>query len=216
MKVVLTEELPRPMTSDEEHALRLQIQKGDPNARQELIMRNIRLVLYVARELSRKGLLDEDEAFSEGYFGLVKGAMNFDPDRSERAVSYLIKCIRNEVFMYLRKSSRGRSKITYFDKVISRNHDGEQTLAMVLGKRDSLYDRLEWEEEIGYLREALNMLRPFEKELISLRFYHRLKHWQIGQQLGISRSYVSKLIKEAVEELRNNYQKVSSFRASIS
>ena len=181
------------------------LQKGDENAAETLITRNLRLVVYIARKFESSGIPIED-LISIGTIGLIKAVNTFSPEKNIKLATYASRCIENEILMVLRKNSHQKNEIS-FDEPLNVDWDGNELLfSDVLGTDDSIHRDLEQEAEHELLRDAVSHLSSREQEIMSLRFglNGKKEHTQkeVADQIGISQSYISRLEKRIIKKLR--------------
>ena len=188
------EMLPPPQSLDEETVLMEKLRTGEIYVRSELVERNLRLVVYIARKFESTGVGVED-LVSIGTIGLIKAVNTFDPDKRIKLATYASRCIENEILMYLRKTNRIRSEVS-FDEPLNVDWDGnELLLSDVYGTEDDLvYQALEEEVDRRLLGEALSSLTGREKRIMELRFGFsdgsEKTQKQVADLLGISQSYI--------------------------
>ena len=197
--------LPTPLSSEEEQAL---LRDGSQEAKQKLIERNLRLVVYIARRFDNTGVNIED-LISIGTIGLIKGIGTFNPDRNIKLATYCSRCIENEILMHIRKISSQKAEIS-LDEPINTDWDGnELLLSDILGTDEDLVMRpLEQDVERQLLREALSRLPERDRYIIGLRFglngKQELTQKEVADLLGISQSYISRLEKRIMSRLRKD------------
>lgn len=198
-----TGSLPPPLTREEEDAL---VQKlPDPGIKEQLITRNLRLVVYIAKKFESAGNSLEDLT-SIGTIGLIKAVDTFSPDKKIKLATYASRCIENEILMHLRKTSRLRSEVS-FDEPLNVDWDGnELLLSDVLGSpENAVSENLEAEAERTALRQAVSRLSGREQQIMTLRFGldGRREHTQkeVADFIGISQSYISRLEKRILKRL---------------
>ncbi len=197
--------LPPPLSRKEEKEMIEALQKGDENAAETLITRNLRLVVYIARKFESSGIPIED-LISIGTIGLIKAVNTFSPEKNIKLATYASRCIENEILMVLRKNSHQKNEIS-FDEPLNVDWDGNELLfSDVLGTDDSIHRDLEQEAEHELLRDAVSHLSAREQEIMSLRFglNGKKEHTQkeVADQIGISQSYISRLEKRIIKKLR--------------
>lgn len=206
-----SEVLPPPLNKEEEADLLSRL-KQDETVKTVLIERNIRLVVYIARKFENTGIGIED-LVSIGSIGLIKAVNTFDPDKNIKLATYASKCIENEILMYLRKTSKLKSEIS-FDEPLNTDWDGnELLLSDILGtEEDIIFKYLEEEIDRGLLDEAIETLNDREKQIMELRFGLRGQEEktqkEVADFLGISQSYISRLEKRIVKRLENEISKM--------
>ena len=200
--------LPPPLSKDEEEALMQRLILGDTSVRRTLIERNLRLVAYIARKFENTGVGMED-LVSIGAIGLIKGVNTFDATKRIKLATYASRCIENEILMHLRKTSKLRLEIS-IDEPLNIDWDGnELLLSDILGTdSDDISKRLEDEVDKQLLLKALMRLNDREKRIMELRFglfgNKEYTQKQVADMLGISQSYISRLEKRIIRQLRHD------------
>lgn len=200
--------LPPPLSKDEEEALMQRLILGDTSVRRTLIERNLRLVAYIARKFENTGVGMED-LVSIGAIGLIKGVNTFDATKHIKLATYASRCIENEILMHLRKTSKLRLEIS-IDEPLNIDWDGnELLLSDILGTdSDDISKRLEDEVDKQLLLKALMRLNDREKRIMELRFglfgNEEYTQKQVADMLGISQSYISRLEKRIIRQLRHD------------
>lgn len=201
-----TDTLPPPLTRVEESAIFERLAAGDVQAREELIVHNLRLVVYIAKKFETAGHSLED-FISIGTIGLIKAVETFRPDRNIKLATYASRCIENEILMFLRKASQYRGDIS-IDEPLNVDWDGnELLLSDILGTDDDIVSRgIEQEAEREMLLEAVRSLPDREREIMELRFglggRKELTQKEVADKIGISQSYISRLEKKIIRKLR--------------
>lgn len=205
------EVLPPPLSAEEERSVLVRLEEGDESARDTLITRNLRLVVYIARKFESSGVGLED-LISIGTIGLIKAVRTFCPGRNIKLATYSSRCIENEILMYLRKNAQKRSEIS-IDEPLNVDWDGnELLLSDILGSdADAVHRDLESEAERQQLLSCVRRLPPREQQIMRLRFgiCGEQEHTQkeVADRLGISQSYISRLEKRIIRRLREELQK---------
>lgn len=200
--------LPPPLPSDEERQLLERAEAGEEAARQRLIERNLRLVVFISRRFENTGICLED-LISIGTIGLIKGISTFKADRNIKLATYCSRCIENEILMHIRKVSGQKTEIS-LDEPINTDWDGnELLLSDILGTEEDVVMRpMEEDVERQLLREALSRLPERERYIISLRFglcgQQERTQKEVADSLGISQSYISRLEKRIMQRLRRD------------
>ena len=206
--------LPEPMSRQEEEAVFLRLSQGDEEARNELIVRNLRLVVYIAKKFENSNVPAED-LVSIGTIGLIKAVRTFCPDKNIKLATYASRCIENEILMFLRKTSNTKTDLS-LDEPLNVDWDGnELLLSDILYTDDDMVSAgVETDEEIRLLREKVERLSERDRTVIRLRFglngtkEHTQK--EVADLLGISQSYISRIEKRIIEELKNELRNVNS------
>ncbi len=200
--------LPPPLSEEEENELVLHI--GEQQARQILTEHNLRLVVYIAKRFENTGVGIE-ELISIGTVGLMKAISSFDIDKNIRLATYASRCIENEILMFLRKKT-ARKKELSIDEPLSVDWDGnELLLSDVLGSEpDSVSREMEEDEERQALLQAVSTLDERERTIIEMRYglsgEDELTQKEVADILGISQSYISRLEKRIITNLRRQIE----------
>ncbi len=204
--------LPPPLSPEEERKLTQRLTEQDSEARSTLIEHNLRLVVYIAKRFD-SGSANVEDLISIGTIGLIKAVNTFDPSKNIKLATYASRCIENEILMYLRRTGKTKSEIS-FDEPLNVDWDGnELLLSDILGTdEDIIYRDMENEAEIMLLRTAVNTLTPREKEIICLRYGigrkdgREMTQKEVADLLGISQSYISRLEKKIMVRLKKSIQ----------
>lgn len=186
-----------------------QLNTDGDKVREQLIVHNLRLVVYIAKKFDAVGAGAED-LISIGTIGLIKAVNTFKPEKNIKLATYASRCIENEILMYLRKTSVLKTEIS-IDEPLNIDWDGnELLLSDVLGSDGNEISRgVEQEAENKVLLSLVNKLNPREKQIMELRFglngkrEHTQK--QVADMLGISQSYISRLEKRIVKNLKEEF-----------
>ena len=182
------------------------------NAKSELIQHNLRLVVYIARKFDNTGV-ENDDLISIGTIGLIKAINSFNPEKNIKLATYASRCIENEILMYLRRTARLKSEIS-FDEPLNTDFEGnELLLSDVLGtSADTVYGELELNAEKEQLKEALKKLSERERKIMFLRFGlgggEEMTQKDVADLLGISQSYISRLEKKIILRLKKEIAKM--------
>jgi len=205
------EVLPPPLSAEEEQAVLARLEEGDESARDLLITRNLRLVVYIARKFESSGVGLED-LISIGTIGLIKAVKTFRISKNIKLATYSSRCIENEILMFLRKNAQKRCEIS-IDEPLNVDWDGnELLLSDVLGSdADVVHRDLEAEAERRQLLCCVGRLPPREQQIMRLRFgiCGEQEHTQkeVADRLGISQSYISRLEKRIIRRLREELER---------
>ena len=197
--------LPLPLSPEEEAACIGSIDQE--SMRSHLIEHNLRLVVYIAKRFENTGTGIED-LISIGTIGLVKAINTFRADKSIKLATYAARCIENEILMYIRKTGAQAREVS-IDEPLNVDWDGnELLLSDILGSdEDGVSYEMEMREERRLVREAVANLEPRERELIELRYGMRtgdeMTQKEVADLLGISQSYISRLEKRILANLRD-------------
>ncbi len=199
--------LPEPLTTEEEQLLSEKLGLGDDKAREQLIVHNLRLVVYIAKKFENSGVNIED-LISIGTIGLIKAVNTFSPEKNIKLATYASRCIENEILMHLRKIASQKMEVS-LDEPLNTDWDGnELMLADVLGSDgDEINREIEEEDEKRILLKVIDTLPEREREIIDMRFglgeKEELTQKQVADKLGISQSYISRLEKRIIKKIGN-------------
>lgn len=206
------ENLPPPLTKEEEDEVFLRMENGDKNASDKLIIHNLRLVVYISKKFENTGIGIED-LVSIGTIGLIKAVNTFCPTKNIKLATYASRCIENEILMYLRKTGQQRSEIS-IDEPLNVDWDGnELLLSDILGSDgDEINTNMELEDEKGILMKTVSRLPSREKMIMTMRFglggSKEYTQKEVADILGISQSYISRLEKKIIAKIKKEMEKV--------
>lgn len=198
--------LPQPLAPAQEQTLLKELAAGSERAKQTLIERNLRLVVYLARRFENTGIGMED-LISIGTIGLIKAVSTFRVDRNIKLATYASRCIENEILMYIRKISGQKAEVS-LDEPINTDWDGnELLLSDILGTDEDEVSRpLEDDADRQMLMAAIDCLNEREKTIILMRFglsgSGEYTQKEVADMMGISQSYISRLEKKIIDRLR--------------
>lgn len=201
-----TDILPPPLKGQEELDALTALETGDEGAKQRLIERNLRLVVFIARRFENTGVNLED-LISIGTIGLIKAISTYRLDRNIKLATYASRCIENEILMHIRKISGQKAEIS-LDEPINMDYDGnELLLSDILGTdEDMILKPLEDDVDLRLLRQAVRELPEREREIVTMRFglegRQELTQKEVAQKMGISQSYISRLEKRIMQRLK--------------
>ena len=199
---------PQPLTAAEEKYYMQKYTEGDLEAKHILIERNLRLVAHIVKKYQPPPEEMED-LLSIGTIGLMKAVVTFYPDKSARLASYAARCIENEVLMYLRGKKKSSKEVSLYEPIGTDREGNEiQLFDVIEMNEEDVYRRLERKEDVIRLYQQVeSVLSQRERMVLKLRYglYNEEEYTQreIAAMLGISRSYVSRIEKSAIEKLRN-------------
>jgi RNA polymerase sporulation-specific sigma factor len=204
--------LPPPLSKKEEEDLVARLVTGDEGVRATLIERNLRLVVYIARKFENTGVNVED-LVSVGTIGLIKAVNTFDPEKKIKLATYASRCIENEILMYLRRNSKVKAEISFYEPLNIDWDGNELLLSDILGtENDVVYNLIEDEVDKQLLLVAMKKLSDREKEIVNLRFGLNGKgektQKEVADMLGISQSYISRLEKRIIKRLKKEINKM--------
>lgn len=206
--------LPAPLKGQEEADALEQLENGDEAAKQLLIERNLRLVVFIARRFENTGVNLED-LISIGTIGLIKAISTYRTDKKIKLATYASRCIENEILMHIRKISSQKTEIS-LDEPINMDYDGnELLLSDILGTDEDMILRpMEDNVDICILRQAVKELPEREREIVVMRFglegRQELTQKEVAEKMGISQSYISRLEKRIMLRLRKELLRQTS------
>ncbi len=206
-----SQNLPPPLTKEEEQRIFDEISYGDDSRREELIVHNLRLVVYISRKFENTGIGIED-LISIGTIGLIKAVNTFCPTKNIKLATYASRCIENEILMYLRKNGQQKNEVS-IDEPLNIDWDGnELLLSDVLGSDpDEINRGMELEDEKNILYKTVMKLSERERLIMTMRFglggTREYTQKQVADILGISQSYISRLEKRIIAKLKRDIEK---------
>lgn len=207
-----TASLPSPLSPAEEKALLARMAAGEADARDALILHNLRLVVYLAKKYESSGVPAED-MISIGTIGLIKAVNTFSPERNIKLATYASRCIENEILMYLRKFQNQKNEIS-IDEPLNIDWDGnELLLSDILGtENDSVNKNIEHDAEKSMLLSAVEHLGERERHIMQLRFGlldgKERTQKEVADIIGISQSYISRLEKRIIKRLKKELERL--------
>jgi RNA polymerase sporulation-specific sigma factor len=206
--------LPPPLKGEDERQALERMAAGEEEAKQLLIERNLRLVVFIARRFENTGINLED-LISIGTIGLIKAIGTYRRDKNIKLATYASRCIENEILMYIRKTAPLKAEVS-LDEPINMDYDGnELLLSDILGTdEDVILKPMEDDVDLCVLRQAVKMLPEREREIVLMRFglqgRKELTQKEVAQKMGISQSYISRLEKRIMLKLKKELIKQTS------
>ncbi len=202
---------PLPLSEKEEQQHLERLKNGEEKARNVLIERNLRLVAHIVKKFDNTGE-DVDDLISIGTIGLIKAINTFDQTKKIRLATYAARCIENEILMHLRSTRRTRSEVSLYDPIGVDKEGNEITLIDVLGTApDVVAEAVENQCEQERLTKEIHRLSGRERWVLEMRFGmpdgSRKTQRDIARMLGISRSYVSRIEKRAIQKTKSALEK---------
>ena len=203
--------LPPPLSKQEEEEILSEIEEDNFDRRELLVVHNLRLVVYIARKFENTGVGIED-LVSIGTIGLIKAVNTFRPSKKIKLATYASRCIENEILMYLRKTASRKNEMS-IDEPLNVDWDGnELLLSDVLGSdSDSVNRNIEYQDEKRRLLYLVKQLSERERNIMTMRFglfgSKEYTQKQVADMMGISQSYISRLEKRIVEKLKREIEK---------
>ncbi|MEW6696433.1 MAG: RNA polymerase sporulation sigma factor SigK [Bacillota bacterium] len=200
---------PQPLNEEEEARYLELLAVGDESARNVLTERNLRLVAHIVKKFDSTGE-DVDDLISIGTIGLIKAINTFKPDKGTRLATYAARCIENEILMHLRFIKKVKAEVSLYDPIGVDKEGNEISLIDILGTDPEVVsDMVETAFEKNHLMEKVRRLTNREKRVLEMRFglgtTARKTQREIARTLGISRSYVSRIEKRALNKLTKEF-----------
>ena len=200
-----TDILPEPLSREEEDKYINLFLNGDMTARDKLIEHNLRLVVFLAKKYENTKI-DLEDLVSIGTIGLIKGVNTYQQDKNIKLATYASRCIENEILMYLRKTKRKRSEVSFEDSLSFDSEGNELHLEDVLGTDNDLVTKPIEDELDKYLMYLeISKLQDRDREIIELRYglngKKEMTQKEVANLLGISQSYISRIEKKVIKKL---------------
>ena len=201
-----TGSFPKPLTEEEERHYLERTAQGDLEARNILIERNLRLVAHIMKKYYTQ-TSDQEDLISIGTIGLIKGISTFDASKGARLATYAARCVENEILMHFRGQKKSAQDVSLSDYIETGADGAPLELMDVVSEDGDLLEEIANRETIAQLEKAIERcLTDQEKQVIALRYglngQTACRQREVAQQTGISRSYVSRIEKRALEKLR--------------
>ena len=197
---------PRPLTAKEEAYYLQRAAQGDLEARNILVERNLRLVAHIMKKYYTQ-TSDQEDLISIGTIGLIKGISTFDASKGARLATYAARCVENEILMHFRAQKKSSQDVSLSDYIETGNDGAALSLMDVVGEDTDLLEKICAQEQISQVRRAvLERLDDRERQVIVLRYgldgAPPQRQREVAKNLGISRSYVSRIEKKALQKLK--------------
>lgn len=201
---------PKPLTAQEEQIYLIRASEGDMQARNTLIERNMRLVAHIMKKYYASES-DQEDLISIGTIGLIKAVNTYRMDKQIRLATYASRCIENEILMYFRSRRKSAQDVSLSDCIDGGDQGNPLSLMDVIREEDDLLETMAYREDVHRVRQAVaECLTEQEREVVVLRYglmgQAVSRQREVAQRLGISRSYVSRIEKRALEKLRRRLE----------
>ena len=201
-----TEVLPEKLDSEREYELVEEMKAGSEKARNELIERNLRLVVYTAQKFDGTNVSIED-LISIGTIGLIKAVGSFDNEKNIKIATYASRCIENEILMHLRKTSKLKREVSLDEPLNTDSEGNELCIADILSDENGEVSKnMDKEDEKANLREVLNSLSEKEKKIMCMRYglmgNSEMTQKQVADHFEISQSYISRIEKKILDKMK--------------
>ncbi|MBP1558497.1 MAG: RNA polymerase sporulation sigma factor SigK [Oscillospiraceae bacterium] len=203
-----TGSFPKPLSAAEERECLLAVRRGDAAARNRLIEHNLRLVAHIIKKYYAASR-DQEDLISIGTIGLIKAVSTFDCEKGTRFATYASRCVENEILMFFRSKRKSAGDVFISDPIDTDKDGNALTLLDVMSQEDDMLDRVDLQLRSEELHRCINSaLDSRERQIINLRYGLRgqlpLTQREVAKLLHISRSYVSRLEKKALEKLKGS------------
>lgn len=201
-----TGSFPPALSAKEEKKYLEAFKNGDINAKNVLIEHNLRLIAHIVKKYHPTGE-DQEDLISIGTIGLIKAVNTFDPDKGIKLVTYASKCIENEILMYFRSKKRTSLEVSISEPIDTDSEGNPLTLIDIISEEENIADEIDLKIKSSKLYEFVEEIKDErEKNIIIMRYglylTQPMTQKQVAQKLGISRSYVSRIEKKVIEQLR--------------
>lgn len=204
-----TGSFPKPLSAREEKEALERLKDGDSEARDLLVKHNLRLVVHIIKKYY-SSYSDQDDLISIGTIGLIKGVNSFNADKGTRLATYAARCVENEILMYFRNQKKSSQDISMNEPIDTDSEGNPLTLSDIVFTDDTISDDIDKKIKIEKLRSCINAMPDGREKEIIIRRYgldgcFPLTQRELADRLHISRSYVSRLEKKALEDLRKSF-----------
>ncbi len=205
LHVTDADSFPKPLSKAEEEGYIENLMQGDDNARKLLIEHNLRLVAHVVKKYYTTDT-DKDDLISIGTIGLIKGVNSFKPQKGVKLATYCARCIDNEILMHLRSTKKSNQDVSFDDPIDTDSEGNPLTLMDIIAVEDTIVDDIDTKNKVVKLSHILkSMPLSREKEIIIKRYgldgKPPLTQREIAKEMGISRSYVSRIEKRILDDI---------------
>ena len=202
---------PDPLSKEDEEKCIEKMLNGDKEARSKLIEHNLRLVAHIVKKFEST-YNDVDDLIGIGTVGLIKGIDSFSPNKNVRLTTYIAKCAENEILMYFRSDKKNSKNISIYDSISYYKDGNKVTILDVLKTEDPDFtEEIYKNDNLKLLKEYIKILTPREKDVITKRYgldnNDEITQKEIAKDLGISRSYVSRIEKRAITKILREFIK---------
>ena len=201
---------PRPLTARQERECLERMKNGDRTARNELVEHNLRLVAHIVKKYyAASG--EQDDLISIGTIGLIKAVETFSLEKNTKFATYASRCIENEILMYFRVRRKTAGDVSLEDPIDTDRDGNSLTLMELMSDEEDIIGRLDLTLKAEKLRRIFGILEPRAQQVLRLRYglnnRQPLTQREVAKKLGISRSYVSRIEKHAIEKLRAQFER---------
>ncbi len=202
-----TDSFPKPLSKKEENELLEKMSHGDDSARKKLIEHNLRLVAHIVKKYYAN-YSEQDDLISIGTIGLIKGINSFNCKKGTKLATYCARCIENEILMYFRNNKKLSQEISFSEPIDTDSEGNPLTLMDIIAVDDTIVDDIDTKGKLIRLVEIINEIDNERDKTIIVKRYgldgnKPLTQKEIAKELNISRSYVSRIEKRILEEIKN-------------
>ena len=206
---------PEPLSNEEEMECIMKMKDGDMEARNKLILHNLRLVAHIVKKFE-SNTNDMDDLIGIGTVGLIKGIDTYSLDKKVKLTTYAAKCAENEILMYFRANKKNSKNISIYEGISYDKEGNEITVLDVLKTKDPDYlEDIYVKDNIQLLRKYFSILSSREKEILYMRYglgkEEEKTQKEIAKSMGISRSYVSRIEKRAITKILREFIKNKNY-----
>ncbi len=203
-----TDSFPKPLNAKEENELLIKFANGDKGAREKLIEHNLRLVAHIVKKYYAN-YSEQDDLISIGTIGLIKGINSFNQNKGTKLATYCARCIENEILMYFRNNKKTSQEISFSEPIDTDSEGNPLTLMDIIAIDDTIIDDIDTKNKIIKLIELIEKISNERDKTIIIKRYglngtKPMTQKEIAKELKISRSYVSRIEKKVLEELRKS------------
>lgn len=206
LHVTDTDAFPKPLSKKEERDLLEKMSHGDENAKKKLIEHNLRLVAHIVKKYYAN-YSEQDDLISIGTIGLIKGINSFNYEKGTKLATYCARCIENEILMYFRNCKKTSQEISFSEPIDTDSEGNPLTLMDIIAIDDTIVDDIDTKNKLVKLVEIINNISDERDKTIIIKRYGLdglppLTQKEIAKELNISRSYVSRIEKRILEEIK--------------
>lgn len=203
-----TDSFPKPLNAKEENELLIKFANGDKRAREKLIEHNLRLVAHIVKKYYAN-YSEQDDLISIGTIGLIKGINSFNQNKGTKLATYCARCIENEILMYFRNNKKTSQEISFSEPIDTDSEGNPLTLMDIIAIDDTIIDDIDTKNKIIKLIELIEKISNERDKTVIIKRYglngnKPMTQKEIAKELKISRSYVSRIEKKVLEELRKS------------
>lgn len=206
LHVTDTDAFPKPLSKKQETELLIKMSRGDELAKKKLIEHNLRLVAHIIKKYYAN-YSEQDDLISIGTIGLIKGINSFNYEKGTKLATYCARCIENEILMYFRNNRKISQEISFSEPIDTDSEGNPLTLMDIIAVDDTIIDDIDTKNKLKKLVEIINNITNERDKTIIIKRYgldgrEPLTQKEIAKELNISRSYVSRIEKRLLEEIR--------------